>query len=491
MTRVLRIVLVLTALGMLAYRFRHVDLAPFARDEPQFLRAAGEQLHTGHWLSANPLYGNLGLRYGPAAFWFYGVLQAVAGEDPRVAILAMGLTLTLAHLALAFAVWRLLGESAVVLAVLVAWVASSPYQFLWSRLAWDLTSNAAVFAAAALLCTYRELGVPRALALGAVIGLGLCTHPMVVPFAIAVLAAVGWEQWRRGRDGILAAAALIGSMVLVNVPYLLFLLKAPIVGRAPRLPLSAAGFGSLFLQAPRIATTWGLPYYFGRAWSDFRLWLGEGADLVEPISLIALVLCVVATVAGIAAALVSPDARQRRMGRVALIAWIGNVLLLAAVGLERHPHYNFSSAWVPVFGVASAIAWLRRRHPRAGSAALALLAAVAVGQFAVVVGWMGFIRASGGTRLPGYGTPIGIQRDAMRAACATSEPTIVLKNETEMFPFPFEYHALTLPECRSKTVVVCADEPRPLTKPCPPPGASTAVRRLRYAEATGGRLAVE
>ncbi len=341
------------------------------------------------------------------------------------------------------------------------------------------------------MCTYRELGVPRALALGALIGLGLCTHPMVVPFAIAVLAAVGWEQWRRGRDGILAAAALIGSMVLVNVPYLLFLLKAPIVGRSPRLPLSPAGFGSLFLQAPRIATTWGLPYYFGRAWSDFRLWLGEGADLVEPISLIALVLCVVATVAGIAAALVSPDARQRRMGRVALIAWIGNVLLLAAVGLERHPHYNFSSAWVPVFGVASAVAWLRRRHPRAGSAALALLAAVAVGQFAVVVGWMGFIRASGGTRLPGYGTPIGIQRDAMRAACATSEPTIVLKNETEMFPFPFEYHALTLPECRSKTVVVCADEPRPLTKPCPPPGASTAVRRLRYAEATGGRLAVE
>src|SRR5260221_9032455 len=92
MTRVFRIVLVLTALGMLAYRFRHVDLAPFARDEPQFLRAAGEQLHTGHWLSANPLYGNLGLRYGPAAFWFYGVLQAVGGPEPRLATPAIGAT---------------------------------------------------------------------------------------------------------------------------------------------------------------------------------------------------------------------------------------------------------------------------------------------------------------------------------------------------------------------------------------------------------------
>ncbi len=346
-------------------------------------------------------------------------------------------------------------------------MASSPYQFLWSRLAWDLTSNAAVFAAAALLCTYRTLGVTRALALGALIGLGLATHPMVVPFAIAVLAAVGWEQRHRGRDGILSAAALIGSMVLVNVPYLLFLLKAPIVGRAPRLPLSLGGFGSLFLQAPRIATTWGLPYYFGGAWSDFRLWLGEAADLVEPISLVALVLCVVATVAGIVAALVSSDARQRRMGRVALIAWIGNVLLLAAVGLERHPHYNFSSA------------------------GLALLAAIAVGQLMVIVAWMGFIRANGGTRSPGYGTPIGIQRGAMRAACATAEPTIVLKNETEMFPFPFEYHAHTLAECRSKTVVVCADEPRPLTKACPQPADGARVVRLRYADATGGRLTVE
>src|SRR5258706_12881636 len=91
MTRVLRIVLVLAALGMLAYRFRHVGLAPFARDEPQFLRAAGEQLHTGHWLSANPLYGNLGLRYGPAAFWFYGGVQAAGGGAPGGARLALGL----------------------------------------------------------------------------------------------------------------------------------------------------------------------------------------------------------------------------------------------------------------------------------------------------------------------------------------------------------------------------------------------------------------
>jgi hypothetical protein len=489
--RALRIAVVAAALAMLGFRFGHVELAPFARDEPQFLRASGQQLRSGQWLSANPLYGNLGLRYGPAAFWFYGLVQAVAGEDPRVAIVAMGLTVTLAHLGLALAVWRLFGGGAAVLAVLIAWVASSPYQFLWSRLAWDLTSNAAVFAAAALLCTYRELGVGRALALGTVIGLGLSTHPMLVPFAVAVLAVVGHELWRRGRGGLLPAAALIGSIILVNLPYLLFLLRAPIVRRTPRLPLSLGSLGSLPLQAPRIATTWGLPYYFGGAWSDFRRWLGEAVDLIDPVSLVSLVFCVVATVGGIAAALTSPDARGRRMGRVALIAWAGNVLLLAAVALERHPHYNFASAWVPVFGVASALAWLRRRQPRAGAIALAVLAVIAVAQFAVIVQWMGFIRASGGTRSPGYGTPIGIQMDALRAACAATDPTIVLKNETEMFPFPFEYHAATLPECRGKTVLVCADEPRPLTKPCPAPGARTAVLHLRYAEAVGGRLTVD
>jgi hypothetical protein len=491
MTRVLRVAALLAALGMVGYRFAHLDLAPFARDEPQFLRAAGDQLRTGHWLSANPLYGNLGLRYGPTAFWFYGVEQALLGADPRTAIVAMGLTVTLAHLALAFAVWRLFGGGPVFLAVLVAWVASSPYQFLWSRLAWDLTSNASVFAAAALLCTYRELGVGRALALGAVIGLGISTHPMLAPFALAAFAVVGAELWHRGRSALPAAAALVGSAFLVNVPYLLFLMRAPIVHRSPRLPLSPGSFGSLFLQAPRLTTTWGLPYYFGGAWSDFRLWLGEAADVIQPVSGVALVLCLAATVAGIAAAFASSDPRARRMGQVALIAWIGNIVLLAAVGLERHPHYNFASAWVPVFGVASALAWLWRRHPRVAPAAVAVLAVIAVGQFAVIVEWMGFIRAGGGTRSPGYGTPIGIQMDAMREACSAREPTIVLKNETEMFPFPFEYHAATLAECRGKTVVVCADEPRPLTKPCPAPAAGVGVRRIRYPEATGGRLKVE
>jgi len=49
------------------------------------------------------------------------------------------------------------------------------------------------------------------------------------------------------------------------------------------------------------------------------------------------------------------------------------------------------------------------------------------------------------------------------------ERVIVLRNETDMFRFPFEYLATTEPACRGKAVVVCAATPGPLTKACPPP----------------------
>src|SRR4029079_10361538 len=126
---------------------------------------------------------------------------------------------------------------------------------------------------------------------------------------------------------------------------------------------------------------------------------------LEPGSEAVVVLCFAATIAGIAAALVSGDTRVRRVGRVSLVAWTCNVLLLAAVHLEVHPHYAFSSAWVPLFGVASFIAWLRSRHPRAAIGALAVLGMVALAQFAVVVKWVAFIGATGGLRSAATGVP--------------------------------------------------------------------------------------
>lgn len=491
MKRAAEVLAVAAALALLGYRFANPELVSFARDEPQFLAAAREQLWTGEWLSANPLYGNLGLRYGPASFWFYGVVMALFGDHPRAAIVAMGLAVTAAHLAFAWALVRLLEERALVFAALAAWLASSPYFFHWSRLAWDLTSHAAVFATVALLCTYRELRAGRALAIGLTLGVGLATHPSVTPLAVAVAVAVAWELRGRprrlaSRIGLMAAAA-----VTVMAPYLAFLLRAPTVRRAPRRAVSLGDLAELVVQTPRTATPWGLDYYFDGTWSDFVSWLGAAAGPIGVLSVIALLLALTASVVGVVLALRSADERHRRLGRVAAVAWAGNVLLLAALGLDVHPHYHFASAWVPAFGVAVTVAWLRRWSRRAGGVALALLAAAALAQFAVVERWVGYVRDRAGIRGPGYGTALGEEIATVREVCSLPEATIVLRNETAMYAFPFRYLATTLPACRDKTIVVCGAGFVPGPRRCPPPTPGAVEVRLRYATLRGGDLQAE
>jgi 4-amino-4-deoxy-L-arabinose transferase-like glycosyltransferase len=485
MKRAASTLLVAAAVAMLGYRFLHLELAPFARDEPQFLAAAREQLRTGHWVSANPLYGNLGLRYGPTAFWFYGLVQRLFGDQPRTAILAMGLLLTLSHLAFAGALTRLFEEGAVFFALLVAWMASSPYHFYWSRMAWDLTSQAGVFLAAALLCTYRELRPGRALALGLVLGLAVSTHPMVAPMVVAVVIATAWEL-RARHDGRGPFALMVASIAAVNVPYLLFLRQAPVVGRMPRQALSLADLGLLLVQAPRTMTTWRVD----GAWDDFRTRLGTAAVAIDILSRLSLVAAGVAMVAGVALALRSPDERQRRLGRTAILAWGGTVLLLALLGLDLHIHYHFAAAWVPVFGMGACLAWLRRKDARWSAAALLALAAIALVQFTIIVWWMGYVREREGTRAT-YGTILGAQREAMRTVCTVPETHIVLRNETAMYRFPFEYLATSEPACRGKVVLVCAVKEGPFRIACPPTAAGSRLVRLRYARDRGGALRVD
>jgi uncharacterized protein (DUF2062 family) len=491
-SRAVRVLLVAAALAMLGYRFLHVDLASFALDEPQFLNAAREQLRTGTWASANPLYGNLGVRYGPTSIWFYGLVQLALGDDPRVSIVAMGVLVTLSHLAFALALTRLFDEDAVFFAVLVAWMGSSPYQFQWSRLAWDLTSNASVFFAAALLCTFRELSAGRAVALGLAIGLGLSTHPSVLPMALAVGMALAWEL--RARPLALAAKGglLAASAALVNVPYLLFLSKAPIVRRTPGHTVSLDDFRWSVLQSPRIFSTWGLEEYFEKPWPDFKEWLGATSGALGALSVASLLVAYACSVAGIALALRSGDERQGRMGRTAVVAWAGTVVLLVVLGLDRHPHYHFAAAWVPVFGVAACIGWLRRKSARRGALALAALGAIAVAQFIVIVLWIGYVHERSGIRTGAHGTPVGLQIETMKAVCSAPDASIVVRNETEMYPWPFQYLAKTEPACRHKTVVVCSAIPPRWTKPCPspmPPGARLI--RLRYAADKGGALRLD
>jgi hypothetical protein len=477
------------ALAFFACRFLDVGLASFTRDEPQFLAAAREQPRTGRWLQANPLFGNLGLRYGPVAFWFYGVVGAVLGDDPRRAILAMGTLLTAAQLALAWGLTRALRENTAFLAAVAAWIASSPYLFFWSRMAWDLTSLAGACAAVALVALPGTIGIGRAAAIGAALGVGLGTHPMVAPLALAVGLAVCWELRHTPRRLLAIAGALTASCVTVCLPYLLYLARARILSRAPFRAYSASALAALFLEAPMIATPWRLQRYFDGSWDAFVAWSGTG--LLARGSPAWALAVTAATLAGIACASRSPHDSERRLAHVAALVWPGVVAMLALCGLDGHVHYQFPAAWVPFFGTAALAAALRRRHPRWGRAAIAVLFVAALAQFALVVQWMRFVRAEDGTRGATYGTPVGSQIAVLRDACAVPEPRIVLRNETAQFGYPFEYLARTDSACAGKTVVVCTEAPAPFARACPPDETGTRTLRLRYARPTGGALTID
>lgn len=477
------------ALAMLGYRLTGLDAAPFARDEPQFLAAAREQLRSGHWLSANPLFGNLGMRYGAASFWFYGVVQMFFGDAPRTSLLAMSLVLTVASFALAAALTRLLGEGAFFFAVLLGWIASSPYLFHWSRMAWDLTSLAAVLGAVALLCAVREIRLRPAMALGLLLGLAASTHPSVAPFVFATAVVLCFE-WHAGRLSTSTLATLAGSFVLVCLPYASYLMRARILPRAPRVPLTLADLADLALMAPRIASTWRLEGFYDEDWLHFRAGLGRGVAALDALALISLLATLAGTIIGLRMALSSPDAHRRRLARIAVLTWCGSVVMLFALGLDRHVHYHFAAVWVPAFAVACGLHELRRSRPRTGAIALACLALVALAQFAVIVRWQAYLRAHGGTRTPAYGTTLVAQEHAMRDVCRTPASAIVLENRTGMFGFPFHYLATTEEACRGKRVTVCGGLPQHKPPPCPALTPGAVRLRLHYSGNLGGALRV-
>jgi hypothetical protein len=481
--------LVAAALALFAYRLVDVDLASFTRDEPQFLAAAREQPRTGHWLQANPLFGNLGRRYGPVAFWFYGAVTAVLGDDPRRAILAMGALQTASQLALAWAVTRALRERAAFFAVLAAWIASSPYLFFWSRMAWDLTSLAGACAAVALLARPGVLGPGRAALAGLALGVGVGTHPMIAPLVLAAGVAIVWELRATPRRLAAIMGALSAACLAVLLPYLLYLTRARVLARAPFHDHQAPGVAFLALDAPMIATGWRLERYFDGSWEAFLAWSGTGL-LARASGALAVAVAAAAAV-GLACALRSPADGERRLARIGVLVWPGVVAMLAVLGLDGHVHYQFAAVWVPFFGVAALVAALRRRDARWGRAALALLAAVALAQCALVVQWTRFLRLHEGTRGATYGSPVGAQVAAVRQACAVPEVRIALRNETAQFRYPFEYLARTDPACAGKIVIVCAETPGPFARACPEDEPGTRVRRLRYACETGGALRVD
>ncbi len=193
-TALLKFLAALAALAMVAYRFANFDLVPFILDEPYFLTAAREQVLSGHWVSASPIQGTQGTTYGPTVLWFYGVVHQLFGSAPQTSILAMCALVTLSHVALAVALTRLFRGDALFLAALLALVAASPYQFFWSRLAWDQMVNVGASCTVALLCLPGPPGWIRRVALGLVLGFAISSHLMVLPLVALTFAVLALEQ---------------------------------------------------------------------------------------------------------------------------------------------------------------------------------------------------------------------------------------------------------------------------------------------------------
>ena len=480
-----RVGLVTLALALFGLRFLDRDLVPYVLDEPQLQDAAQADAQAGQWASISVLHGTQGKRYGPAPLWFYTAVHRLAGPLPERSILATTLLLTLAQLGLALAVARALGGGAVLFSTLAALLASSPYLFFWARTGWDNPLLGALSALAVAVRLWDGLSARlEGALLGLLLGLGLSTHLMAIPFSLAVVAVLLLEG-RRRRASFRALAVLLGVALAVNLPYLLAL-KAEPPSPAPAWqqwggPLAALGrVGVQLLEPARVVTTAGVEGFFDGAFPAFRQSLGAWHFLLGMGPTLSVLLALLALL-GLLAALWSGNVRARKLGSLGLVLWVGHALFLGLPALNPEPHYQQPTAWlIPTGCCALAMAVLPRR-PRAAWLLLAGLWAVALADARFLEVWMRWVRERGGTAGIHYSAPLSAQRLLLHEACSTAQPKVALANRTLLFPQSLLSLAQTEAACAGKTVGVCSVN-------CPPLDAQWRVVSVRYAAPPGGRL---
>ncbi len=481
-----RALLVIAALGAVGLRFADRDLVPYILDEPRFQDAATTHAEAGTWPSISPLTGNVGLAYGPGPVWFYTAVHHLVGPKPERSILAATLFASLTLLILAGALARAMRGGTVVFATLTVLLASSPFLFFWSRMAWEVFA-CYVALAVAVLATDKPLGLGRGTLLGILFGLALTSHPMTAPVVLASFIVLGWEAARR-RAGAAGLLALVAAIVVVNVPYLLAVLHSG--GRAPQPPGPSLGgralamlgrLGGELLEPARVLTTTGIDYFFDAAWPNFRAWLGTPAALLAMGPALAFFLALLGA-AGLLWAGRCGGRGLRRVARVGLLAWVGTAVLLSGLGLAVHPHYQFSTWWIVPAGVGGLAMALLPRHAGLARGLLVSVWVLSMAQTVFNRAWMGWIRERGGTAGIHYSVPLSGQRALLQAACATERPQVALANQTYLFPDSLLSLARTEPACAEKRVAICRGR-------CPVLDAQWSEVSVRYAAYPGGRLA--
>lgn len=484
-----RLNLALAVLGAAAFAWRLVglDAAPFINDEPQFLAAARDQLVTGRVLTRSIIVGTSGYFYGGAIFWFYGLLQW-AGATALGCLRSMTLTVTLAQAFFGLALARRFVSPGASLRALLrhdrGWalgalwllLASSPHQHFWSRLAWDQLTDAVSFVVAGLACSVPDRGVGRAAGIGALLGFGLSSHPMIAPFALVAGLSVSLGDGRFTWRGVLSRALALGTSALVVLApwlYELWLQRdaQPTFSHGTPLTLERA------LEVFRAPGVEGISYFFDHEWPLF-LASPFGPPAWAPLSAISTGLWVALVLAGLLLALATPS---RRLALTALATLVAYPVFYASRGIPVQPHYQFPTGWAPLVTVA---VLLTSRFVTVRRVTLVVVLLLSAWQLDFVRRWTGWIAGREGTRGPHYAVTLREQQRVVDAICAKPGP-VVVSLEIVAFAPSFEFLAAGVPGCAPTRVRWCG-----AGRGCAGVRPDETVARVGYAAAEGARLGV-
>ena len=480
------------ALVLLALRFVRLDLASFYMDEPSFLTAAAQQIDTGTWASRSPIVGNSNLHYGPSILWFYGAVQLLLGRSAVVMIGAMCATVTAAQMYFAYSITRAFtwrhtdgtkspasmlrsGEARLVGGCVLLLLASSPLQYIWSRLAWDQLTDITAFAAVGVLAAPARLSAMRAGVTGVLLGIGMSSHPLIIPLVPLALILIAASHRGDGKDMLIAVTAFIVPFIAVNIPWLLAVRQEIMDGTAIALRArhEAAFFPDRWLEPLMAMGSFDLAYFFDAEWLVFARKLPVSNDIVGALGLL---FGIVSVCLGTVYAFFAPRGAPRRIALMASAASVAFPVYMTRLGTGMNPHYQFPTGWVVPVLLAAALSGARApvvRHVLVGL--LITCAAAQAGVLAVGASW---IAQHDGTRGPHYGTTVGSQLALVRTVCGTSRAAVIF-NRTNVRAETLRYHLRTVPACASNDVAVCPGAT------CRTPTDADARYEWAYASSTG------